>query len=220
MIEMTNLLTLRELSSEYPIVLMDNSILYGRLSANEEKTGSKEKRALSIAEQQRFFEVLRYYIGEGIPFFITASVFEESFGGHYPYKKLIKMKGLQKNRASLDLARKVLDLRKQGKRIINLLEEKGRIIELNETEKDLYNSLCNTHYGNACAELGSVDSDLLIKGAVFSKTRGATCIASNDFPMFHLWKDFVNSKRINKEQFGFAVRLGANSFKLLDNNHR
>lgn len=216
MIERINLLSLRELASEYQIPLMDTSVLYRELSENV-KAYSREKKLISIGNQEKFFGVLRDYVEQKVPFFITPLVSEEYIGGNFPYKKFIKKKGVQQNRESLDLARRIRDSRREGRRMIDFLREKGRIIELSETEKEDYNSFCNSYYGHACRELGEVDSDFLIEGAVLSKMRGTTCLVTNDFGMLPIWKHFLNDNWIRKEQFGLAVRLGMNSFKILDN---
>lgn len=216
MIERTNVLSLRELVSQYPFVLMDSSILYEKLSTDAEK--SSEEKENYIGERLKFFGLLEESLHEGLPFFTTFPVSQEYIGGNFPYKKIIKKREMQ-DRASLDKARRIVNMRKRGRRMVDLLYEKGRIIELTEEEKRKYNFLKNTYYGQSFYELGEVDADLLISGIVLSETRGATCLASNDFGIFHKWKCFLNGYGKNKEQFGFAVRLDLNSFKLLNNNH-
>ena len=217
MIERTNVRTLRELSSEYNVVLMDSSILYHKLMGNAKEPSEQEK---SIAERLKFFDVLENYVDEGVPFSITSQVYQEYIQGHFPYKKILRRKEVQLDRQRLELARKIMNMEKRGRRIVDILSDCGRIIELTDREKELYDSLSQTNFGRSCYGLGKVDADFLISGVVMSKTRGTTCLASNDFKMFYKWRDFVIGQKIDTPQFGFAVRVDINSFKLLDSNHR
>lgn len=213
MIDETGTLTLRELVLEYPIILMDSSVLYGRLS---EKGSQSESY---IPQRLEFLGLLENFLHEGLPFFTTNLVSQEYISGGYPYKEIIKKRVTQNDRSALDSARKIMNMKKRERKLMDLLSEKGRVIELTEEEKKKYNSIKNTYQGQSSYELGEVDADLLISGAVLSETRGATCLASNDFGIFNIWKRLLKSRRTTREQYGFAVRLNLNSFKLLDNNH-
>jgi len=217
MIERTNLLTLGEIALNYQFILIDNSVLYHSCFNNGTNKGIINEDEI-LEEKQKFLDFLIYSLEEGIPLFLTSSVSKEHAKEHYPYKKIIKHKEIQQDRRLLELCRKKRESSLEGKRLFDRFEDAHRILILDETERDLYKLIYEEAYSELIShELGEVDNDFLVSGVVISRTRGNTCLVSNDFGIFRLWKYLSRRERINQDKLNFAIRIDVNSFKFLEN---
>jgi hypothetical protein len=211
MIERTNLVTLREIAVNYPVILIDTSA-YSH--AYFKSIDSKEQPARDL-ETHKFSGFLVYLVQEGLPLFITNELCAEGTKGNYPYKRVIKLKHVQQDRKILELCREKRRSTKERRDFIKSFKDSERVIQLEPGERNYYQAL-QGRYGKMISSLGEVDSDVLISGIVSARMRGNTCIVSNDFGIFHCWKSLCRSERLEEFQLGFAVRSGLNSFKMMD----
>ncbi len=223
--------TLEEIASKYQIVLMDSSVLIHYLGGEQYKSFfSFEKKGIALEEEHQCRIMLMDYLNKkGLPCFITSSVLEEfQAGDNYPYKKMIKRDSSYKNarlipKAGSDKARKLLKLRRKIKdaqkgrrKLINTFQENNRVLELNESEHNLYNIFDKTYSGLlSYYGLSKVDFDFLLSGAVTSKIRESSALISNDFGLVRAWNYIRKKEKISSEQFGFVIRTGLDDFEIL-----
>jgi len=216
MIEKNNFRTLDEITSKYSIILMDTSILCNGCLKERRRLNFWDERRNELEEQIKFMDLLIDYIKKDAPYFITPLIAEEYLRGNYPYKRIIKSKEVQQNRKILELCRKTRDSSKKRKSLIDTFREKDRILKLNNDEQDLYNTFCETHPNLLGYELGDVDLDFFISGAVISQAREPVGLICNDFGIARAWRYVLNKRELNSGQLGFIIRTEINGFRILN----
>ncbi len=210
--------SLEEIASKYSLALMDTSF-FSESFRNKKNLitvrgiDSVKEKANIIEKEHQFRIMLIDYLERGFPYFITYPVSKEYSGiRHYPYKKIIRKMG-SNNRELLNLRRQIRDSEKEKRRLIDIFEENDKILQLSEEEKSLYDVFSEKYYFfKNVYELSDVDFDLFISGAVLSKARNSSALASNDFGIVHAWRCFLKKENISPNQFGFFVKRGINFY--------
>ena len=67
-------------------------------------------------------------------------------------------------------------------------------------------------YGIDAYQIGAIDFDLAIIGAVLSMTRGKTAILSNDFPLLYSYQALLVNEHLSPTKYGFFLRINSDFF--------
>ena len=215
MIKRNNQRTLREIVFEYPIILIDNTVLCNSYCRPRKALTFFEEKEIELKEQYQFRDLLIDYIETGMPCFITSLVSKEYLRGNYPYKKIIKNENVQRNRRVLNFCRQKKDSSKGRRKLIGVFQENNKILDLNEEEYNLYNNFYRRYPKLLSYKLSDVDLDILISGMVVSQTRGPAGLVSNDFGIVRAWKYSKKKTGRNNKKLSFFIKLGMNCFKEL-----
>jgi len=214
-------LSLENVALEYPVILLDTSVL-SNILGGASKLGLSMRERISIKERISIFQershsadFFRDFIENNGCFYVTQAVLDEySFRSNYPYNKKIRKSGGRRSEGVLELRREKRDESKKRRNLIRLLEERERVLQLDENEEKRYNSLCRRYlYLKGKKGLSKTNFDFLISGAVVSEKRGPTCLISNTFKILHSWQALVRGKGITPEEFGFFLRDDINVFR-------
>lgn len=144
--------------------------------------------------------------------YLTRNVYEEIKKDHYNYKKEIK-KG--NGRKSVEIMRIRKELKKKRNSFLNGFPPE-RIVDRSTLEnKAIYDELHEKYnrFGESLNEIGEKDFDFLLLGAVFSKSKGNTCLISNDSGILRCYNDFLKGEMISREKYGFYFQQELNLFK-------
>tara|TARA_Y100000310_G_C20672579_1_gene811141 strand:- start:1753 stop:2412 length:660 start_codon:yes stop_codon:yes gene_type:complete len=206
------LLSLEEVAEEYPIILFDTCALLGRIKESEEGI---ENRIWEEEEQINSAIFLREFIENSGGFYITPEILREySKGLNYSYKKKIKERGGKIQKRVLEIMRKSKVRAKERKKLVNSIEEFGKILRFEEDGEKMYGNLYNEYAETRrLKKIGYKDYGLLISGLVTSIKRKPTCIISNDFAILRAWGEILRRRWIDPSQFGFFTRNDFNGFQ-------
>lgn len=216
---MREICTLDDIVSDYPIMLIDTSVLLKSLTDKITLVQLNGKNIVLEKDHQFRVELMKYLKGD-MPIFITSLVSEEYLSGkHYSYKNAIKKldsRGVKNRREQMETNRKIDAAQKEEKKLINTFEENERILKLNEKERSLYRNFYERYPDvQNMYELSETDFDLLISGAVLAQTRNFCALLSNDFGIVKGWGYFLKKEKLNIKQFGFFVREDGFKFERL-----
>jgi|TARA_Y100000310_G_scaffold107162_2_gene105612 hypothetical protein len=193
---------------EYPITLIDTSALLHPLEGCPDKEDkSYQARILYSRISLNSSIFFRRFLEQRNTFYVTRNVLEE-----YTPEPLRKVSPSHGIKYLLFNERQRNDEKRRD--FIELLRSNGNVIQLSEREQEYYSFFNRAHKDIMDRErLSETDSDLLISGVVVSKTRGATCLISNDFGILRSWKDLVRGGKIAPEEFGFFLRKEPDVFE-------
>lgn len=201
------MVSLEDLADEYGIVIFDTCALGEPLGYFRENNSLDDRK--KVFEGNHLFRVnLIELVNNNSMFFITPFIFNEfSRNINYPYKKIIKRKGSIRNKNYLYLFRKIREENKDRRKLLRAFEENEKILILNEKEKIAYNDFYRKYFGlGVNYELSKTDLDLLVNGAVVSRTRNSVSIISNDFGILYLWNTFLKEEKISPKKLGFFIK--------------
>ncbi len=199
------LLTLEEISRKN-ITLLDTNIISSNLPGNRRPIS--QKSILELQEGVNYYTELLDLSKKGHNIYITNGIFNES-RAFADYLITNSSKNGSRGRKN-ELGRKNQSLRSQ---IFNLLEDKGKIIKLNEGETieyELFDQACQqikNHYG-----LSNIDWDFLLSGLVMSRNRGNVSLISNDNGIVESWRAFIACECVNPYVLNFFSRKEIHSF--------
>ncbi|MDD5012295.1 MAG: hypothetical protein PHQ66_01455 [Candidatus Nanoarchaeia archaeon] len=202
-------LNLEQLCNNYTYLLVDASAFFHRLSerVNFEDTEYK------IARNNLSSEILSFWTEKipSNPIYSTIEIKNEINHGDYKYGKSVKRNSGSKDRIVLDLRRSMKEVKVNTNRLVNTLEERERILDLNNTQKQLYNFLSDK-YNPILYRNSKGDSDLLLSAGILSQ-KHRVCIISNDFGLLNNWKLFLYEEGIGRLRFNFYIHEEKDSFK-------
>jgi hypothetical protein len=156
-------------------------------------------------------EVLSFWIEQipSNPIYTTERIKGE-MNHDYRYSKAVKKNSGNQSRELLNLRRSIHKVNYCTNKLIRLLDDQERILTLNNTQKQLYNSLFdkyNPHFYNS----SDGDTDLLLSAGSLART-GEVCIISNDTGLLNNWKLFIYNERISRQRLNFYIHKGENHF--------
>jgi len=207
-------LSLEEVSKEYPIMLLDTSVLLGELGPRSEE--DIEKKILKLKREMNSAIFFREFLESGGDFYLIPNILKEYLSGtNYSYKKIIKKNGGHIQRERLFLMRKIRDSTRERRKLASLLEERGKILKFEENEREKYEQFSHKHHALMKEEgIGINDYDLLVSGLTIAAKMEPTCIISNDFPLLYSWRKVLKIEGIGPNQLGFFVRKNFNGFRI------
>ena len=212
---MGNLLTLEEVSQEYPIILVDTCAL------NQPLTRSA---SIEIAENSAIF-FKNFSEGGGI--YVTKKILKEYTIPDKEIEKIQRQKRSRikysRNNTYKSRSKKIGDgevqrgfkkMMVEKKNLDRHLKRSHRVIKLSEDEIERYEMFYGKYsYLNKKVEMHSKAYDLLISGLVVSQTRSPACLVSNDFSLLYSWKNLLMNSKIDPSYFGFFIRKKIEGFQ-------
>jgi hypothetical protein len=209
----SEILNLRGIAEDYPMVLFDTSALLHALE--ESPSGNIEDKILDIENQTNSTIFLSDFIKNCTGFYVTEGILREYLDGtNYSYKKRVKKRGGNISREELNFMRKIKDNIRGRRKLSNSLEESGKIFRIEENEEKEYQKFYRRFsYVMESKGIGFEDYKLLISSLIASIKRSPACIISNDFPLLHSWREVLKRKEMNPNQFGFFTRPGFNVYR-------
>ncbi len=202
-----DLTKLKRINEQYPIILIDTSAISTYLSSNPNNGNEKEKTNINRLGISSAEFVIKY-LQRGGNIFITPNIEEENCPkSKYKFKKSIKKmdRAPKKQRKNLlNLQRSIRESIKIKKKMINLFEKKGKVLDLTQTEEyqELYSryNFLLTHF-----KLSETDSDILISSVLLSRSNN-TALVTNDFKIFYAGKNLCVNEKIERTNLEFFVR--------------
>ena len=212
----SELKSLKDVISEYPVALLDTCALLYPLNcastrSNARTTNERISNSRQLCNSAIFF---KKFLEEGGNFYVTPLILEEyARGSYYSYKNKIK-KGRGPKGGLLEFYRRRKEESEEMRRLIRVLEDNGRIFQLDENEQRRHKSL-REKYSEVLRRNGlrETNIDFLVSGVVVSKTRGSTCLISNNFRILYSWNDILNLEGIDSRQLGFFLRRDFDAFE-------
>ncbi len=196
--------SLGEISSDYELVIIDNSAFQEILISKSNPKSIKEKLENYLVK----IESLKFWkenIGHYKNCYTISEVIEELRDTeHYPYKKTIKE---DPKPYLLKLRRTIREAGKERNRLAACLEDKEKILERNKNEDYLYDIAyeryleLRNNYG-----LHGVAYFLFIHGVVAAQTRGSCAIVSNNSKISHAVDYVSETENLPREKFRFFFR--------------
>ena len=200
--------SLGEISSDYELVIIDNSA-FQEILINNSNPKSIEEKLESYLTKAKSLKFWKENIGHYENCYTIPEVIEElKDTKHYSYKKSIKGDPLMKTKPYLlQLRRAIREMGKERNRLATCLEDKERILKKNKDEDYLYDEFYEKHFKlEAYYRLHGADFPLLIFGAVTAKTRSSSAIISNDSAIGYAYNYLLKAENLSKEKFGFFTR--------------
>jgi len=209
--------SLEELSSDYSSFLFDTCTLirpYKKDRKPKIVVPSLSEMAESIQIELNSAISFSNHFKQQDNFYVTKNVLGEYiYSKSYPYKVKIKKKSVQHNRGKLELCRKIKELLKERRRLANVLEDNGRVLAMKVGERLLHKDFSVKYYNFVEKYLlSNTDFDLLISGAVLSKTKDPVALFSIDFGIGKAWKELLEREKMSQERFGFFGRFEFNGY--------
>jgi len=190
--------SLGEISSDYRLVIIDNSAFQQILISNSNPKSIEEKLEyylIKIKSLRFWKENIGYYEN----CYTTSAVVDELRDTkHYSYKKAIREDPLMKNKPHLlQLRRAIREMGKERNRLATFLEGKERILERNKHEDYLYDVFYEKYLGlGNNYGLHGVAYPLFINGVFEARTRGSCAIISNNSKVGHACNYISKTKNL------------------------
>jgi hypothetical protein len=218
--------TIEQITSRYPIVLLDNCAIQSCL----EKTAGVTDKSIwdylnKTASMIDFCGLAR--AGKGV--YIAQETFDEFFSGlsQSYYKKIMKMcSRLKSERQKLSrVEQEVADEKislvdavatyfKTKRTMAYEFRKSNRVFQLEEKEVPLYSyffkknaDLKQREYGHRNSRISDVDYILMIYAATASQTRRGSALITNDRALLLAWADFMKREPITLKEYGAYSRL-------------
>ncbi|GEM_PF-4005211 len=211
----SRLLSLEEISRDYPFVILDTSALLYPIGRKRIQT-LKDKIHLSRVERDSavFFKkslpqlniyvtdlILKEYFSEkrrpckGMPYFTTRK------------KEVMKLRSMR------------MDAHRKKRKLAEAFGINNRVISescLSEEERSNYEILLEEHsYFEEKYGLSYPDLDFLVLGSAISQSRESVSLISNDSGIINAWNEMLKKYKSSPERLGFFRREKLNGFRKL-----
>ena len=211
--------SLDKIVSRYDLVLFDTSAILGFNRRREQDLSFKDR--MDLAESA--FENSRYllsYAEKGLISLVPGVIEEINANNGHNVKKKMRERQSRRERIFRDSEREYLELvrakqksLKPARKLVEAVELKQKVIQLNQEESLLYEQLgFNFKQLREKYSLSEVDFSILISGLVLSYKRGSTAIISNDFNLLDSGRKIAAESKMDWDKFGFFVRKKMSSF--------
>src|SRR3989338_2830131 len=209
--------TLDKIVLEYEIALFDTSAL---MSPFYKDALNPTVKAKADNEQYicRATDFLHHYAGDG-KISVTPEIFQEyvsCIDQNYHIGKKVKNGRSNLTRDVLSLMRARTEKRKLKNKLRDLIESSGSVIQFNEEERKIYESMTE-RFGDLrdCYGVREINLSFLISGLVLSRKRGSTALVSNNFKIFNFFRHLRGFCGINSDRMNFFIRRDINLFEAL-----
>jgi hypothetical protein len=202
-----------DILEKYSNIFLDTNIFLG-ITIDLNKTKREDYHKICEIREK----LLEFWIPllkkENSRFYISQNIFLELKKDHFNYKKALKN--------NPPFGKEYLENMRIRKRLKNernsFLDEfpLERIVDRSTLEeKVLYDELYEkyNYFLKFSEKIGKEDFDLLLLSGIFSKSKGKTCLISNDFGILNCYNHFLINEGLFRNNFGFYYQQGLNLFK-------
>lgn len=218
--------TIEQILEKYPVVLLDNCAIQHCLESVAGITNDSVWDYLNrTASMIHFCNLAR--AGKGV--YIAQETFDELFSGltSSHYKRAIKASSRLKSerqklsRVEQEVADEKMSLIdaavayfKAKRTIAYEFRKSGKVFQLEEKERPLFNYFFKKHiglkqkeYGRRKSKMSDVDYTLMMYAATASQTRRGCALVTNDFALLLAYVDFMKREPITTKEYGAYSRL-------------
>jgi len=214
-----HLIHLDDICKEFNIILLDTSVVESSFEIKNYHSNQLIKRIIYKKSEQDLCNFLNKYHKRTMKFFITYLVHNElkikednkkslnKKKNNYIKTILNKYEHLKISKKEHEYFNNICSAKKEIKALLKSLKKKKKIITPNNFEKINYDNIFKTNFKLKLEhKLTDTDYDILITGAVLSKTRGKTALFSNDTPLLRSYKSLVYKEGLKPVNYSFFKR--------------